>query len=170
MLVLYSKIIGLPIIETRNQTKVGEVFELILQKTDIEVSGIVLKNTGLFSKQMVISSTDLIEISADAVLVSSEDAITTLEEAMRLKEQISKGYTGVGQKIYTKSGKYIGKVFDFLVDSSSFSIKKLYTKSFFIEKIIPTDNVISFNRKVIIIKDDFEPIKLSSPAVQTNTI
>lgn len=171
MLVPYSKIIGSRIVELKTQTEIGEVFELIIQKNDISIAGIIPKSQSVWPKNtFVISSNDITEITSGVAIVNDEDSIVPIDEAVRLKKQIKEGYLGVGQKIYTKSGKYIGKVFDYIVNGETLTITKFYAKYFFVEKIIPFSSIISIKKNIIIIKDDFEFVKIASPAIETSII
>lgn len=168
MLIMYSKIVGLPIIELNNQVKLGEIDEIVINNEKIKIVGLLLKKTNLWAKESrVICGNDIIEIAKEGVIVNDENAITSLVDAIRVKEQIDKGGAGIGQRVVTESGKYVGRVFDLLLDNTTLEISKFYTKNMIGEKIIPSDKVVSIENRLIIIKDDFEFIKIASPAIET---
>jgi uncharacterized protein YrrD len=170
MLVPYSKIIGSNIIELKTQTLVGSASDIVFQKSNLSIEAILLKG-GLFNgKTKAISAKDILEITSKsvAVLVNDADSVIELSEMIRVKEAYQRGFHGVGQKVVTKSGKEIGRVYDFLVTSEDLVVQKIYVKSLINERIISTENVISFeNSKKIIIKDDFGVAALSSTIAST---
>jgi len=165
MLVLYSKIIGVTVSELKTQSVISSVADIVISPKELTVSGIILKNDSIFKKNLsVINVSDLCEVTAQAILVCDIDAVIDANESVRIKEQIEKGCVGIGQKVVTKSGKNVGKVFDILIQSDTFSIMKFYVKNVFSEKIFSRDSVISYSGKKIVIKDDFETVKVSAVA------
>lgn len=173
MLVPYSKIINSNIVELKTQTLVGSVSDLVLQKNNFSVEGIVLKGGFFGGKTKAVSPKDILEITSKpvAILVNNTDSVVELDEMIRVKEAFQRGFHGVGQKVVTKSGKEIGKIYDFLVASDDLSVKKIYVKSLINERIISTDNVISFeNSKKIIIKDDYETATLPNAIASTSIV
>jgi uncharacterized protein YrrD len=170
MLINYSKIIDSNIIELKTGNLVGSVSDLVFQKSNLSVEGIIIKGGLLNRKIKAVSSKDVVQISNKpvAVLVNDTDSVIELDEMVRVKDAFRKGFHGVGQKVVTKSGKDIGKVYDFLVTSEDLVVQKIYVKSLISERIISTDNVISFeNSKKIIIKDDFGMAALSRTVAST---
>jgi uncharacterized protein YrrD len=164
MVTLYSKIFGAPIFEMVNQEKVGTVFDLIYDPSSITLAGIIL-NKGIFERKVnVISVHNIIEIATKdtTVLVDNYDAIQNLDDLVRLKSKTEKGFCGIGQKVFTKSGQFVGKVSDILVDGHSFELRKFYIKNLLSERIISHSAVINFAPNQIVIKDDFERTKVQT--------
>ncbi len=172
MLVQYSKIIDLPIVDLRAESKVGEVSEFIIQKTTLGVAGIVLKKQSLlsFSETKVITANDILELTKEAIIINEEDSIVPINEAIRLKDLFNHKFYGIYQRVLTRKGKNVGIVYDFIVDSTTLKITKLYCKTFFSDKIIPASSVIKIEGKKIYIKDDFDNTKLTTPAVENSLV
>lgn len=172
MLSLYSKVINCPVIELKTQTQIGVVDDLVLHKTKLEVHAVTLKKSSLFdfNEAQVVINTDIVEINSKAVIVNNPDSIVPLSEAIRIKEAIDDKYYGIYQKVVSTKGKTIGMVYDYLVDSSSQKIVKIYCRTLFNEKIIPSSSVIKMEGKKIFIKDDYELERITSPAVGPSVV
>jgi len=172
MMSLYSKIINSPVVELKTQTQIGVVDDLIIHKTKLEVYGVILKKTSFlnFNEIKVISGTDILEMNSQAVVVNNNDAIIPLSEAIRLKDAIDQKYYGIYQRIVSKKGKNIGLVYDYLVDSTTQNITKLYCRTLLNEKIIPVHSVIKMEGKKIIIKDELETKQIVDQAVETSPV
>ncbi len=155
MMALYSKLIGTPVAELKNQSKVGEIADFIVNNEDITIAGaIVKKENWLFSKNKVASSTDIVSLLKKGMIVNDENAITELSEISKLDTLYKKKNYGIAQKVVTKSGQYVGHVFDYLIDTSTLSIRKFYIKRLFKELLIPANSIVSFEGKTITIKED----------------
>lgn len=167
MLVNHSKLIGSSVIELKTQTNVGRVSDFVISKHELKISGIILDRT-IFSTVNAISASDIIEIAPNIVIVHDQKAVAPLKEAIRMNDAYREGFHGLYQKVVTKSGKTIGIVFDYLVDSSTLAIVKFYVRALVREKIIAAQSVIELRGKKLIIKDDFEKIASRSSVVELN--
>lgn len=171
MIVSYDKIKNLSVYELKNHSKLGEVAEIILKNEDFQIAGLILKKNVLSKEEHVISELDIIEISNKGVIVQNAEAVLESSELIRIKELIKEGYVGAGQRVVTRSGRYIGRVCNFLVDSSTLMVTKFYTKNLLSEKIFSTHNIVSFEGRTIIIRDDLESAKLkTAPSIETSPI
>ncbi len=158
MIVIYSKLIGLPIMELKTQTKLGNVEEIVFNKTNFKISGLVTKSSIIpfINKTTIVASSDLIEISNEALIAQNCDSVISLDESPRIKELIKGGYHGINQKVYTKSGKYIGKVHDLYLETSTFEVVKILVRNIITERLIGANQIIEVKGKKIYIKDDYE--------------
>lgn len=171
MLTSYSKIVNSTVYELKTQTKLGEVLDLTIQKSDFSISGIIMKRLPFsLGKNKVVSVSDVLEVNRGAVVVNDVNAAIDIDEAVRIKEAYYNGLSGIGQKVVTKSGKKVGNVYDYVIDAQSFKILKLYIKNLFSERIISSNSIIAVEKNKIVIKDDFEAAKLTSPAIKASVI
>lgn len=172
MLLLRSQIIKKNVYELKTQTRVGKIFELVFDCSSFKIIAFVLQKSLLSSKKiMLINSADIIQANKSAIFINNIDSISSLDENVRVKKAVNDKFYGIGQKVITKSGKTIGKMYDFVINSETLNIEKIYVSSFFGDRIIPIKNIISIeeNRKIII-KDEYRSIKVSSQAVETSVI
>lgn len=170
MILLYTKIVGLPIFDFRSQQKVGEVKDLTFQVKDFKVSGIVLEGALFQRKKRVISVADVIDIESQGTVINGEEAISLIDENLRMKEAIRSGYHGIGQKVVTRSGKSLGRVIDLFISTDTMTIAKIHVKGLFSEKIVSSSAIVEIKKRKIIVKDNFETIKIGAPAIGSSVI
>jgi uncharacterized protein YrrD len=155
------------VIELKDQSRLGIVEELILQKSDFKILAMLVKTFPILPARKVITGDDIVEIAKGAVLVQDDNSISDIKENMRIAEALRGNATGVGQKVYTKSKKYLGKVFDYTVESSACALVSIYVKHLISVRIISRAAIVDFDKDKIVVEDDFEAIKASILAETT---
>lgn len=167
MIVKYTQIVHSPVYEIRAQQNLGNVLDLVIQKSDLSIKAAVVR-TGpfFFSPKKVVGMTDIVEFSGNAVIVQDEDSAVPIKESIRIAEAIADRMYGVGQIVVTKSGKLIGRVYDYTFHNETGIIEKFYVKSLIHDRIISRTAVVKLDRKRMTIEDDFEMIK--TPAMEVS--
>lgn len=169
MIVQYSQIVHSPVLELKNQTKLGTAQDLVIQKSDLSIKAVIIKSSLFNLTTRVATSADIVELNSGSVIVRDDDSLVSLSEAERVKEALADKMCGISQKVKTKSGKSIGKVYDYTLDSTTFALQKIYVKSILDERIISVSSIIKFEGKNIVVKDDFELITAGGTAFQPET-
>jgi uncharacterized protein YrrD len=150
MIVPYSKIIGLDVFDLKNQLKIGRVKEIVFQKKDFKISGIILENSFFERNVKVISNIDIVDISPQGVVVKDSDSVSNLKESVRLAEAVKEGMRGVDQKVVTKTGKSLGRVVDLYISAETLLISKIFVKNIFSERIISSNAILEIKKRKII--------------------
>lgn len=170
MILPYTKIVGLPIFDFKNQQKVGQVSDLIFSPKDFKISGVILERSFFDRKAKVASSADIVDLSSQGVIVNDDGAILILDENVRLKEAIRSGHHGIGQKVVTKGGKSLGRVIDLFVSTEMLQVSKIHVKNILSERIISSTAVVEIKKRKIIVKDNFETVKMGVPVMGQSVI
>ncbi len=170
MILPYTKIVGLDVFDLKNQSKVGVVKDIVIQKKDFKISGIILENSIFNRDAKVVSHADIVDISTQGVVIRDSDAISSLKENVRIGEAIKEGMHGIGQKVVTKSGKSLGRVVDLFILSETLEIPKFYVKNIFGERIIARTAIVDIEKRKIIVKENFETEKASMPEISTSLV
>lgn len=170
MILPYTKIVGKPIYELKGQTKIGIVKEVIFQKADFKVSGLLLEHSIFDREKPSVTSADIVEVVNEGVIVKDDDSVSNLKENVRLFESLKNGVYGIGQTVVTKSGKSLGKVIDLYIESTSLSVVKIYAKNIFSERIISSTAIIEIEGKKIVVKENFESIRAVAPITSASLI
>jgi len=159
MILKYSQIIGKPVMELRAQSYLGQVSDISLTKSNMKIASMIVREVFFWPAKKAITESDIVEITIDAVIINSENDLSLIRELPRVQESLLTGFSGIGQKVVTKSKKYIGKVYDYTFDSDSKFMINLYVRSTFSERIISRAAITDTKHNRIIIEDDFEVIK-----------
>lgn len=167
MILSYSKMVGMPIVELHTQTRIGKVGDLVINPESLNVAAFVLSRNIFSSKFLVINAADIVQVVRDGIIARDEDSVTDLEDNVRLKAMTDVASYGVGHRVLTESGELVGLLFDYTIESDDMAIKKLYVRRLFGERIIPISKVVHIDGKVITIKDKYEKIPIENESLET---
>lgn len=170
MILTYSQLVGKPIVELQNQTKIGKVIDLLINKESLTLPAIIM-SPGFFSREnKLIANIDIIQTVRDGILVNNEEAAMDFRDAIRLSGLIKEKSYGVGQEVYiTGSNEYLGKVYDFQFESNCLSITKLMVKKGFLERTIPANQIKNFSGNKIYVKESMKSSYIKKAVLETTS-
>lgn len=160
MLILSSHLIGLPVGATENQSKIGEIWQIIFESKNGSILGFLV-NRSFWQKKKVLAKADVLSLDEDAAVVSSADSLIEIDEVVRIKEVLENNIPIIGQIAKTENGKNLGRVDNVLIDTSALTIVKFYLKNLLEDRIIPFDKVIKITKQAVIFQNDEEQVKES---------
>ncbi len=162
MIIPYSQIVGSKIYGFESGKVLGEVEDIVIAASTMELEAIVLKSSiQIFSGKKIVSNIDIIGILPDGIAIKDESVIVPLYDNPTVKDWIKSGFIGLKQKVITKSKSMIGYVSDYTINSDTLIINNFHTTNLFTEKIVNVNSIIEYRKKLIVIKDEFENIKIS---------
>jgi len=150
--------LNIPIISLYNTAKIGSVLDFVVDPDTGRVIGIIGERGGFLKRDAkVISTVDVREFSKEALLVDSEDALVSQYDIVKIDSVLKSRIKIFGNRVVTESGKYLGKVRDYLVDDF-FLIAKLYvnpsvTNILSSQLIISRDSILKITKDQIIVSD-----------------
>lgn len=170
MIVKYTGIIGSTVAELRDQTKIGQVSEIVIDKNKISLAAIAIGTPfWSFQKNKFVLAIDIVHLLKDGVIINSINSVINLGESINLEKIVREKCFGIGQRVETESGVFLGKVYDFLIETDTLLITKFYIRHLLSERIIPANKIIYMDSKSIKIKDNFTTNKAESIAVTDPT-
>lgn len=143
---------------------VGLVEELIINPDNGELAGLIVRE-GFGKKNLkTLGAKDILGISSEFYLVPNYETLGEMDEIVRLKEIMDRKIKITGNKVYTASGTYLGKVFDYTIDLRHFMISRIYTGSRVFgalrkQHIIGFKQIISIEKNRITVDDGFAKAK-----------
>lgn len=159
MIINYSQIVGSQIVAMREQQAVGKVADLVLQKSDLKIKAVLLDKTFFFNPQKVVTFGDIIEYDKNALIIQNSDQIVNLEEVVTVAKAVKSKSYGVRQKVFTKSKKIVGYVYDYSIESSNGMLYNLYVKYLLADRLIARSSILEFTGNSFIIEDDYQLAK-----------
>jgi sporulation protein YlmC with PRC-barrel domain len=142
-----------------NQNRAAELAGFFLNEKEAEVEAVIAKTSGFWGKVKFISVKEIVELSKSALIIRDEESLVEPNEMIRLSKKMKKRAKIIGEKVVTKNGDFIGTVNDFVIESGSLTITRLYVKKLFDQRIIHSSAIIKIEQKIITIKDKFEMAK-----------
>lgn len=153
MILRLTEIIGTRIESERSDRVIGSVkFPLIDPETG-KVVALVLS----ILKQKILAPYDIIKWGS-VIRVHDRDSIVDAEEILRAKELLKNYSPILGKKVETKSGDFLGKVFDYGIDTVNLELNSLFiAKRWLWFKYAPVEvarkNIIEITPEKIVVKD-----------------
>jgi len=151
----YSEILGLPVL-AEGVGKVARVTDVLIDTKDGRISAFFVNG----GSDLIIAPIDIL-FFGQAVVISDPEDIIEAEDLIKAKETIQQDIPIVRSRVQTKKGDFLGKVYDYYVDTSFYGLTKIVVyKSFFglfrtPERIIPAKDIIEIKKDLIIVKNDW---------------
>ncbi len=157
MLLVGSRMIGASVLSLHVGGSIAETRTDIVDPEDLRViaytlDGPVIKNDPEVGN--ILLTEDVREISESGLIVDSADRFVTREDIIHLDEVMDLGFNLIGLKVVTQNGKKIGKISDYTIDSTTFSVYQLIVQRPFMSSLM--DPELTINRSQIIEIDDFK--------------
>lgn len=159
MLLPIDRLKNAPILSLQTGGILAHLSSPIIDPRNLVIAAFYAKGPRLSSPESVLHPEDICEISDIGIIVDSESSLMPLDDLVRLGEIINFGFELDGIRVESERGKLLGKVSDFALDSSDFSIQQIYTKPTFLKSIVSTNLIIhrsqikSINNSRIVVKD-----------------
>lgn len=168
MFIEATKIIGLPIASIEEESKVGEVLQLVVDPQNGALLGFLVRSGGIFSENKALSVVDIREWDPNGLVIGSIHYIVPVDEIVRLKKIVDQKIIILGMKAQTESGKNLGVIDNLLIDTDALSVAKYYVKNILTsdERVFPASSVIKID-KTVFFQDDVVEIPTG---VQSATI
>ena len=159
MLIEYSRLKDLPIFELETKSKVGVIKDFFIDHEEKAVEAVIASTGGIFKREKYISAKEILELTKDALVVESSESIIDPKEMVRLHKKEKSRAKIIGEKVVTKKGDFLGTVYDYVLENSTFSITRIYIKKMLDQRIIHSSAIVKIEQHKIIVKDNFEMVR-----------
>ena len=156
---LDTDLIGLQIVAMDDASVVGEVDGLVIDDIAVKVAGFLV-DLGLYEAS-VLPFGSVRAIGNDAIIVPSGSALIPISEDTALEALACKEISVSDAKAITKSGKTVGTIGDFYVDTDNGEIvglefiaadRSVYPKE---TAVLPASTVHRLGRDLVVLNDDY---------------
>jgi len=125
MMLLSQTITNKHILSLRVGGVIANSFTPIINPNNLKIEGFYAQERGVKSTCVLLSQ-DIREILPQGFVVNDHEVLSDPEDLIRLKRIMEIGFELIGKKVVTITGKKLGKVSDYAVDSSSLMVQKLF--------------------------------------------
>lgn len=158
---LYSELLGTPVMSRDSAKPIARVFDVILDPA----SGNFVALSVYPALRRVVAARDIVSWSP-AITVRDSESVIEPSEVVRIQRVLDSHTTFMKNRVETESGKYLGRVYDFLLDVNLGALLKIMVAHSFLgivrwsERVIPAGEIVRTEPERIIVKDDLlvEPI------------
>lgn len=147
--------------------EIARLGRAIIDPADLRIYGYEVTGPLLDQRPSYLRLEDIRELSNLGMIVDTSDEFITTGDVIKFDEIAQVGFVLLGQRVRDQRGHHVGKVIDYTIDSSTFTIQQLTVKrplykSFNdVELLIHRDHIIEINDHGIIIKSNAEPRETS---------
>lgn len=172
MLINSSRLIDCPILSLHVGGEIARVTELIVSPHDLKL--IAFRVEGPLVRDEIgdiLPIESVREFSTQGAIVDSIDELIHGEEVVRIQKVLQLNFSLVGLKVITKKKVKLGKVSDFIINTSSWQVHQIIVqrplmKSFLDPELtISRQKIVEVNDYEVIIKDETEKSRSKTPAV-----
>lgn len=166
MLFSTSNLLGLPIYEIRNQSRLGIVSDIIFTD-DLKIIALALEK-GFLGEQEALFTDEVVEIAQNAIIVNEDKSVSKLKENIRLEGFIKNNQFGLKHTIVTPERKVVGKSFDLVFSKDTFQIVRIISKTVFSERVFEKKQIKGFRDNCFVVEksDNLAKVKME-PGINT---
>lgn len=129
MLITGSKLVGVDVLSLHLGGPIARTVEPVIDPNGLKVVAFTLTGPQVGGENGDILETKSVREYAEmGMIVDSVDELVKREDVIRLGEVMKLNFRLVGMKVESRSGKKLGKVEDYTVDSLSFQIMQIIVK------------------------------------------
>lgn len=126
MLLLTKSIEGAPVMSLQTGGKLGEITVPIIDPRNLKITAYHVAGPRIH-EESVVHTSDIREIGTLGVIVNDAGTIMPIDDGLvRLEEVRAIKFKLIGKPVVDDSGKKLGKVSDYAVDSDDFMVMKLH--------------------------------------------
>jgi len=168
MQLLGSKIIGSDVFSVHAGHNIAKVRGWIVDQKDLKLSLLIVEARN--KNIMYLQTGDIRSIgiiNGPSVIIDYEEKLSDKDDLIRQKDTIESKFDLMGAKVYTQSGKKIGRVKDLSIDYQDFFVLKLHIKARAIQRVlnerllVDRTDIVEIKKDRIIVKDGFAKTKQS---------
>lgn len=166
MFVEAIKLINLPLAAEDTLSKIGTIRQIFVDHENGHILGFLLAK-GFFSPAKVITIKDIKYWDLNGLVTETEENIVNIDDIVRIKKIFENEINLFDIPAETESGKKLGTVNNFLIDTDAEMIVKYYLEDLFGDmRVMPADKVIKIDKKIIFADDEAE---IESGIAETQT-
>ena len=158
MLILGSRLIGIPIMSLQTGTKLAVTKLPIIDPSNLRVVAYEVDGTMLSEHPSFIRIADVRELSGVGMIIDSNDEFVGAKDVISIQKLYELGFNPIGMRVIDELKHNLGKVKDYSLETNSFVIQQLNVKPGIIKSLADTEllihrsQIVEINNQSIIVK------------------
>jgi uncharacterized protein YrrD len=112
-----------PVIARDTGEKVGQVDDLVIDRSGTRVLGIVAAGKMIFGSEKVVPWAAVRSVGLDSVVIESKSSVVKGSQAPEIAEVLKEGYILLGNRVLTTGGRELGKVENVFFDPETGTVE-----------------------------------------------
>lgn len=151
MLLFQDKIANLRIASVQATQQIGQVTGRIINPRNLSIPALYVRSR-LAPDEQVLHTSDVRDINNSGLLIDHDNQLMDTDDLVRLKEIIAMNFELIGKPVETEDGDKLGKVINFVFDSTTWLIMKIHVKQSIVRNM-GTSELIIHRRQVVKVSD-----------------
>ncbi len=158
MLLLGSRLIGVPIMGLQTGTKLAQTAFPIIDPANLKIIAYIVEGPLLTEKPSVVRIAEVRELSDIGMIIDSSDEFVGIHDVVNINKLYNIGFNLVGMTVVDELKHKLGKVEDYSLESSSFVIQQLHVKRGLVKSLTETSllihrsQIVEINDHLIIVR------------------
>lgn len=157
-----SDLLGLPVVSITDGAEIGKVKEIILNPTKAEIMGLVVQDDCWWKEARVVSFALIYGIGEYAATIENTSALAGISSMPDYESHLLKKIHARGSQVITRSGRLIGTVTEYFVDTTTGKIEgyeiqpsfDLQTSALILK--LPSSCVLTLGKNIVVVSEDVE--------------
>lgn len=168
MLLLQDRLVDVPIMSLQTGGRIARTSEAIIDPRQLKIVAFYCEGSNLDVRPAILNIDDIREIGGLGIIVDSADVLMSPDDLVRLQEIIGFKFKLQDKKVVDESGKKLGTVANYTLDSDTLYIVKLQVRPSAFAAFKTTELII--DRTQIVQVTDSEVVVQSTRTKETSAV
>lgn len=165
MLLFQDKITDLRVASVQASQQIGTVNGFIINPRNLSIPALYV-DSRLHPEPQILHTADIRDISMRGAIIDHDDQLMESEGLVRLKEIVELNFELIGKQVETEDGYKLGKVVNFVFDTTNWLIMKIHVKQALVRNF-STSELIIHRQQIVKVSDSH--VVVQSTAVKGKT-
>ena len=176
MLILASKLLNTPIMGLQTGSQLALTGDAIINPANLQILAYKLKASSFSDEEMLIRIADIRELSRIGFIVDSAEDFILPTDVIKIKEILDLNFNLLDLRVEDEKKHKIGKIIDYTISLSNFSVQQLIVKRPFIKSFsdptltIHRSQIVEINDNKIVIQSEEESVPQKSAEKTENFV
>jgi uncharacterized protein YrrD len=166
MLLLGSRLIGTPVMGLQTGTKLAQTAHPVIDPSNLKIVAYQVEGPLLNEHPSLIRMADVRELSDIGMIIDSSDEFVGVNDVIKLHDIYVVGFHLIGLRVIDESGRKLGKVEDYSLESTSFIIQQLTVKQRGLLKSLTETGLLIHRSQIIEINDTTVVVRTGAKKLQ----
>lgn len=173
MLKLSEALLNRSVLSLRTGGPIATTTGVIINPNNLKIEGWYVTDR-IDNSQLILVAGEVREIIEQGIVVNDHEVLSPAEDLVRLKATLELKFDLLGKHVVTESGKRLGKVSDYAVETTSLFVKKIYVSQSLVKNFtggtlsVDRTQIVEITNRKIVVEDLDEKVRagvtVASPA------
>ena len=157
MLLKTSLLNNMPVMSLQVGSEIATTSRCLVSPTNLKIIGFELTGKNLVTRPSFLRTEHIRELSNIGFIIDSDEECIGIDDVLLIKEIYELDFSLDGMQVLDKSGQKLGKIYDTVFATETFTIEQLCIKRFSdAELLIHRNQIIEINRDSVIVRNQTE--------------